>query len=295
MQNGDEQQQWQQPAQAGPAAPYQAIPAIPQQQIPPQPAQQPPATPAASAVASVAPVASIAPEPTGQPVVAPVFSQPEQPPVIPETPVAPVVATVAQLEQAPATPEASDVPRSERPVEQPEEPMPEEVDSQEAADGAYDTSEDDGAVIRWQAPEYLQQEQSKGWYLGLGVVTAILMLIAIFLLNSPTFAVLLPIMAVALVVYTKRPAPIADFVVSRKGVHVNDRLHPYAEFRSFGVAEIKGAHTAVLVPRKRFQLGLSLNFPEEVGEALVDMLAARLPMKEVKPDFFDKITSQLHL
>ncbi len=218
MQNGDEQQQWQQPNQAGPAAPYQPIP-------------------------------------------------------------------------------EDEVELNEDTALETDEQQPFAQDAQDVADdmAAPQEEPDDGAVVRWQAPEYFHQDQSPVWYIVLAIVTAGLMALAIFLLNSPTFAFLLPVMAVALVIYTRRPATIADYVVSRKGVHINDRLHPYSEFRSFGVMENKGAHTAVLVPRKRFQLGLTLIFPEEVGEPLVDMLAARLPMKEVKPDMFDKITSRLHL
>ncbi|MBC7764177.1 hypothetical protein H7Y29_00515, partial [Microbacteriaceae bacterium] len=54
-------------------------------------------------------------------------------------------------------------------------------------------------------------------------------------------------------------------------------------------------HSVVLVPRKRFQLGQTIYFPEEVGETLVDMLAARLPMKETAPDLIDRILARLHL
>ena len=51
----------------------------------------------------------------------------------------------------------------------------------------------------------------------------------------------------------------------------------------------------VLTPRKRFQIGQTLYFPEEVGEQLVDMLAERLPMKEVAPDAIDRLLAKLHL
>jgi hypothetical protein len=54
-------------------------------------------------------------------------------------------------------------------------------------------------------------------------------------------------------------------------------------------------HSAVLVPRKRFQLGQTVYFPTEVGEQLVDMLASRLPMKELEPDALDRLLARLHL
>jgi hypothetical protein len=36
-------------------------------------------------------------------------------------------------------------------------------------------------------------------------------------------------------------------------------------------------------------------FPEDVGEALVDMLAARIPMNEVKQDAIDHLLARLRL
>jgi hypothetical protein len=40
---------------------------------------------------------------------------------------------------------------------------------------------------------------------------------------------------------------------------------------------------------------LAIYFPQEYGEAIVDLLGARLPMHDVKPDFFDKIIHSLGL
>ena len=133
------------------------------------------------------------------------------------------------------------------------------------------------------------------WFVALGLVVVALMVIAVVLIKSITFAILLPVMAAALVVYVKRPPSANDYIISRKGIHVNDHLYTYDQFRSFGVTQHAGYHSVVLVPRKRFQIGQTLYFPEEVGEPLVDMLAARLPMKEVEPDLIDKILAKLHL
>jgi hypothetical protein len=157
------------------------------------------------------------------------------------------------------------------------------------------SSDDDEALIRWQATEYIHQERTAMWFVVLGLVVVALMVVAVVLIKSITFAILLPVMAAALVVYVKRPPSANDYIISHKGIHVNDHLYTYDQFRSFGVTQHAGHHSVVLVPRKRFQIGQTLYFPEEVGEPLVDMLAARLPMKEVEPDLIDKILAKLHL
>ena len=133
------------------------------------------------------------------------------------------------------------------------------------------------------------------WYIGFGAVVLALIAIAIFIFKSPTFAVLVPVMAVALVLYVRRPPTTIDYIVSRKGIYINDRLYTFDQFKAFEVVAQEAGNYVTLTPRKRFQLGLHIYFPADIGENLVDMLAARLPMKETKPDIVDRLLAKLRL
>ena len=156
-------------------------------------------------------------------------------------------------------------------------------------------SEDDATLIRWEAPEHTDHDQGRQWYIIFAVVTLVAVLVAIFLIKSVTFAILIPVMAVALFIYTRRPPEVLQYTLSRKGLYINARLYPYGQFKSFGVLSHTNTHSAVLVPRKRFQIGQTIYFPEEIGEQLVDMLASRLPMKEIEADAIDRLLARLHL
>lgn len=169
------------------------------------------------------------------------------------------------------------------------------ADTQPVAGEDPAISEDDTVLIRWEAPEHISHDKSRGWYIIFGIVTFAVVLIAIFLMHSVSFAVLVPVMAVALFIYTRRPPELLRYTLSRKGLHINDRLFPYSLFKSFGVISHADMHSAVLIPRKRFQVGQTLYFPGDVGEQLVDMLASRLPMKEIEPDAIDRLLARLHL
>ena len=46
---------------------------------------------------------------------------------------------------------------------------------------------------------------------------------------------------------------------------------------------------------KTFQAWAYGALPVEAGEAIVDMLGSRIPMQDIKLDFFDKLIRQLHL
>jgi len=156
------------------------------------------------------------------------------------------------------------------------------------------SSEGDEAVVRWQAAEYIHHNRSALWYTLFGFITLLLTAVALFF-KAWTFALLVPVMAAALFVYSRRPPRIIDYTLSRKGLHINDQLYPFASFRGFGVIRDADEFSIMLMPTKRFQPGVYVYFPEEAGEAIVDMLAARLPMLNLKLDLIDRIIRQLRM
>lgn len=148
--------------------------------------------------------------------------------------------------------------------------------------------------VLWQDIEYIQHDQGPIWYVGF-VAVVIILIIGAVLLQAWTFIPLIIVMAVALVIYTHRPARQLQYSWSGKGLTINDQLHPAGEFRSFGVIQ-DGAHNAIIfIPVKRFRPGLTVYFPAEVGEQLVDAVGAYLPMEELHLDAFDKIIRKLRI
>jgi hypothetical protein len=149
--------------------------------------------------------------------------------------------------------------------------------------------------IQWQATEYIQHDKNGIWFVIFAVVTLGLMAFAIFVIQSVTFAILIPVMAVALLTYTQRPPRLINYSLSRKGLHLNDHLYAFAEFKAFGVIRDGAEYSIMLVPTKRFRPGVSVYFPEAVGEQLVDMLAARLPMRDLHLDIVDRLIRKLRI
>jgi hypothetical protein len=188
---------------------------------------------------------------------------------------------------AEAAPEVSE-PALEAPVTSVE--VPEEVPTASASPELPDQE-----PVQWQAPEYLHHEKNPLWFIGFGVVVIVLTAAAIFLIQSWTFAILIPVMAAALIAYSHRPPRLMDYVVSGKGVYINDTLHSFAEFKSFGVIHDEEEYSVVFIPVRRFRPSLTVYFPEDKGEAIVDFLGVRLPMQPLKLDAFDKIVRFLGL
>ena len=208
-------------------------------------------------------------------------SQPQQPPVQQPEPVTPVVQPVEPQAQT------TEEPQPEFGAVQPEYEDTSEVAEQQARLPEVEP-------VQWQAAEYVQNDKNPLWYVGFAVVVILLMAAAI-MLGAWSFAVLIPVMAVALVVYAHRPPAEMNYALSEKGLYINDRLHPLSEFKGFGVIQEPGLNSLVLIPIKRLKPSVTAYFPTEVGEQAVDLLGGYLPMQDIHHDMFDVIVRKLHI
>lgn len=231
--------------------------------------------------------------------------QPEQPEQQSPQP-QPSVGQFPQTVEQPAQPA-----QNSQPAVPPAQPVNYESVPQQAApvaESALETSQDEQVFtpqadatayglqpIQWQAPEYVQDPRSPRWFIGFWIVAIVLMAAAFFLLRSWSFALLVPAMAAALMIYSHRPPRTLSYVLSNKGIYINEKLHPMAEFKAFGITNDESVPSLVLIPVKRFRPALTTHFPAEIGEPLVDMLGRMIPMQEIKPDAFDKIIRKLHI
>lgn len=152
------------------------------------------------------------------------------------------------------------------------------------------------APLTWTAAEYIHLEKGAIWFVVFGLVVLSLIALDIFLLHAYTFTALVIVMAVAMIIYVRRPPrEIAYSLSSSKGLYVADKLYPYGEYKGFGIVH-DGVHTSIfLVPTKRFSPGLSVYFPPELGDDISDILGSNLPMQDIKLDLIDRLIRLLRI
>lgn len=154
----------------------------------------------------------------------------------------------------------------------------------------------DNPPITWSAEEYVHLDRSPLWFVLFTLIVLGLVAVDVFLLQSWTFSALVIVMAIALVIYIRRPPRTLTYALSPKqGLYVGERLYVYDEFKAFGLIKDGEHHSIMLIPRKRFAPGVSVYFPEEAGERIVDILGQRLPMETLKLDIVDVIVRKLRL
>lgn len=149
--------------------------------------------------------------------------------------------------------------------------------------------------VTWQAKEFIHQEKGTTWFIVFAVVIALFMAVAILLMRSWSFAVLLVVIAVVIVVLSRRPPRVMEYALSEDGLHIDSTLHKYEDFKSFGVVHDTNEFSIMLIPRRRFMPGITVYFPEEAGEDIVDVLGSRLPMRDLHLDAVDRVVRKLRL
>jgi len=150
--------------------------------------------------------------------------------------------------------------------------------------------------VSWTAHEYVHIDKSPIWFVLFVIIVLGLIAVDVFLLKSWTFSALVIVMAVAVIIYTRRPPRELTYTLSAKqGLYISERLYHFDEFKSFGLIKDGEHNSIMLIPTKRFSPGVSVYFPEEAGERIVDILGQRLPMEELKLDIIDIVVRKLRL
>lgn len=150
--------------------------------------------------------------------------------------------------------------------------------------------------VQWVAKEYIDADRNWLWFVIFFIVVIGLIALDIFFMKAYTFSALAIVMAVALIIYIKRPPRDIKYTLSAdQGLYIGEKLQHFSEFKSFGVVNDRDHHFILLIPTKRFRPGVSVYFPDEVGEKIVDILGSRLPMENMKLDIIDIIVRKLRL
>lgn len=170
------------------------------------------------------------------------------------------------------------------------------------SDGPQDTSAPEAAAVSndapvtWTAQEYIHPDKSPIWFVLFVLVVLGLVAVDFFLLHSWTFSALVIVMAVAVIIYTRRPARTVTYGLSpQQGLYVGDKQYHFSDFKAFGLIKDGEHNSIMLIPTKRFSPGVSVYFPAESGEQIVDILGKALPMQDLKLDIIDVVVRKLRL
>ena len=150
------------------------------------------------------------------------------------------------------------------------------------------------STVRWEAEEYIQHDKNAGWYIGLVMIGLVLVALSVWL-RWWSFTALVVLAFISLLIYVLRPPRKIKYSLNSKGLTEGEKLYVFEDYRAFGILQDDTNFAIVLMPRKRFSPAVTIYFPKEKGEEIVDQFGARLPMEEVKLDLIDKLVRKLRI
>lgn len=150
--------------------------------------------------------------------------------------------------------------------------------------------------ITWSAQEYVHIDKGPWWFIIFAAVVIGFIALDVLLLHAYTLSLLVIVMAIAVIIYIRRPPRALTYALSPlQGLYVGEQLYTFDQFKAFGLIQDGEHHSIMLIPRKRFAPGVSVYFPDEAGERIVDILGQQLPMENLKLDLVDVVVRKLRL
>lgn len=159
---------------------------------------------------------------------------------------------------------------------QPDTQAPESKQVDQEVDLQQVVEQPDEVLLQWQIQDTTPEHRSTMWYIILGLVAAITIIIAIF--TQTWFIIPLGILVPwALSIYTNRGIGDHSYELATFHLAVDGKPHSYTNFKSFFIVATDKLTTFELVPAKRFGQLVAIHADSDEVDDIADILASVLP------------------
>lgn len=167
--------------------------------------------------------------------------------------------------------------------------------TQSAAERPAKAAAGEKPILAWQGREFLEYNRNRKWYVLVGVVGALLTVGALVLqqwLTAPVFA-----LATYVVLRHADDTPrTLDYQISRLGVTVGHKFHPFSELKTFWIVYNPPAKTITFQSTGRLKPLIKLYLEDVDPEAVRETLRPYLPeTPKQSEDFLDKFSRFIRL
>lgn len=147
--------------------------------------------------------------------------------------------------------------------------------------------------ITWTASEFIAHEKSANWYGGLAAASLVIAALVYLVTRDKVSTVVVLIAGLSLGFYANRKPGQQRFQLDDQGVTIGQRFHGYGEYRSFAVMDDGAFSSISFMPLKRFGQLTTIYYDPQDEDAIVNLLAARLPMEQRDHDAIDRFMKRI--
>lgn len=149
--------------------------------------------------------------------------------------------------------------------------------------------------LSWSAAEHEHTGKDITWYLMIGGLALLLLVIAVWQGNY-FFAIFVVLAAIMLVNFGRRRPKVFEFRVTEEGVGIGDKFTPFGQLESFMLRERSDALDELIVKQKTY-VNPYLRIPVDrtTGARARTLLVTKLPEEEYQESLLDVFTDWLGL
>ncbi len=156
------------------------------------------------------------------------------------------------------------------------------------------TASEQGSVS-WSASAFIQHERGSSWYFALFGGAVLLSAIA-YVLTKDLFSVLIFIVLAVLIAFmVKRKPESVNYELRSDGVQIGPKFYQYSLFKSFSLSQDQGIRSINLTPLKRFMPPVSMFYPPDSEDEIMELLGNRLPQEQAKGEAIDRLARKLRI
>lgn len=165
----------------------------------------------------------------------------------------------------------------------PEDPSPAPAPPTRSSQGA----------VEWSASEFVAHQKGAGWYLLLALATGAVAGLVLLVSGDWIATGVIIFAGILFGIVAARQPRVLQYRVDHDGLHVQDKLYHYGNFKSFAVIEEDAIHSVILMPMKRFMPAMSIYYAPEDEHKIVEALADYLPLQPAENDLIDRLLRKI--
>ena len=151
----------------------------------------------------------------------------------------------------------------------------------------------EGGEINWTASEYIAHHKTANWYVLLAIASVIVAGLVLLLTGDKLSAGVIVLVAAVFGISAARQPRTLRYAVDHYGIRIGDKSYAYTDFKSFSVIEEDAIYSVMLLPMKRFMPGISMYYPPDQEEDILEVLADYLPHETRQEDMVDRVVRKL--
>lgn len=151
----------------------------------------------------------------------------------------------------------------------------------------------DDSIASWSASEYVANPKNSGWFMMLGFGTALLAIVIYLLTHDIVSIVAIVLLGIIVGAFAMHQPSTLNYLLDTNGLMIGPKYYSFANFKSFTVINEGAFNHVSLLPLKRFMPPITVHYPPDQEQQIIEALADRLPYEEPKRDLIDSISRKV--